>query len=245
MMGDYREHAVDPRLQLFVACYWTNDVTSDRKQTHPVLPDGCIDILFESGSEMLSVVGTMTKTLWAEYRGPTQFVGARFRAGGAVPFLRERADVFTDDAVEAVAVLGPTGRDLKEQLLAGASIEERVRSVERFLIQRLETTATVVDARIAWGTSRLIHDPGCRIDSLASCLGMSRQYVRRLFLEHTGLSPKAFARVARLEKLVAAMPSIPNLADAALASGYADQSHMTREFREMVGVTPAAFLANR
>lgn len=244
-MGDYREHAVDPRLEPFVACYWTHDVTSARKQSHPVLPDGCIDILFESRSETLIVVGTMTKTLWVEHRGPTQFVGARFKAGGAVPFLRERADVFTDDTVEAAAVLGSAGLELEEQLLAGASIKERVRVLERFLIQRLERTAIAVDPRIEWSTSRLVRDSGCRIDSLATSLGMSRQYVRRLFLEHTGLSPKAFARVARLKKLVAAMPSIPHLAEAALASGYADQSHMTREFKELVGVTPAAFLANR
>jgi AraC-like DNA-binding protein len=34
------------------------------------------------------------------------------------------------------------------------------------------------------------------VDTLAGDLGVSRQYLRRLFLQHTGVSPKTFARVA-------------------------------------------------
>jgi len=64
---------------------------------------------------------------------------------------------------------------------------------------RLQADVAPVDSRIAWAASELIDHPSHRIDSLARGLGVSRQYVRRLFLEHTGLSPKAFARVGAKE----------------------------------------------
>ena len=83
MVTSYKEHDVDSRLVPYVACYWTRDVTSDLQGSHLVIPDGCIDLLFESRAKTLDVVGTMTRTLWAEECGPTQFVGVRFKAGGA------------------------------------------------------------------------------------------------------------------------------------------------------------------
>jgi AraC-like DNA-binding protein len=183
----------------------------------------------------------MTRTLWAGHLGPTQFVGIRFRAGGAVPFLRDRADLFTDDVVEADDVFGPAGSELKERLLAGCSVRERVRLLEQFLLRRLRADAPPVDSRIARASAKLIQTPGSQIEELAHELGISRQYVRRIFLQHTGLSPKAFARVARLRRLMEVLRAGVRLADAALASGYSDQAHMNHEFKDLVGLTPVAY----
>lgn len=243
MVPGYKEHDVDPRLAPYVACYWTHNVTSGFQDSYPVMPDGCIDLLFESRANTLAIVGTMTRTLWVKGCGSTQFIGVRFKAGGAVPFLRDRADLFTDDIAEAEAVFGLAGSDLKQRLLESGSEEERVRLLERFLIRRLQADVAAVDSRISWATSKLIEDPWSRIESLACELGMSRQYIRRLFLQHTGLSPKAFARIARLGKLVQALQAGAHLADSALESGYADQAHMSHEFKDLVGITPAAYRA--
>jgi AraC-like DNA-binding protein len=267
----YQEHAVHPHLRPWVACYWTRDIAGEERHTHPVMPDGCIDLLFESGGERLLVVGTMTRTLWAEHHGPTQFVGVRFRPGGAAPFLRQRVDVVTDATVDAEDLLGRSAVELRERLMdatvarrtsRGSShvsrsarpsmpigddrricIEARVAGIERFLLGRLRGDVDAVDPRIAWATSRLGRDPACRVDTLAADIGMSRQYLRRLFLQHTGISPKAFARVARLQRLAESLRTGTGLAAAADAAGYADQAHMTREFKGMVGITPAAYVA--
>ncbi len=243
MVSRYREYGVHPALAGYVACYWILDVTTRAQTCHPVLPDGCIDLFFESRAATLDIVGTMTRTLWVHECGPTQLVGARFKAGGAVPFLRDRADLLTDNVAESETVFGRAGAELKERLLECRNLEERVRLLERFLRRRLAADLSAVDSRIAWATSKLLDDPGSRIEGLARELGMSRQYIRRLFLQHAGLSPKAFGRVARLGRLVKSLRSSVSLADAALVSGYADQAHMTHEFRSMVGITPAVYRA--
>ncbi len=55
-------------------------------------------------------------------------------------------------------------------------------------------------------------------------------------MTETGISPKQLARTFRFENVVTHLAAgSQNLADVAAATGYADQGHLTREFRRMVG----------
>jgi AraC-like DNA-binding protein len=55
------------------------------------------------------------------------------------------------------------------------------------------------------------------------------------------MSPKQFARVARCERILVARGHGHGWADIAAACGFADQAHMVREFKRMVGIAPDAF----
>lgn len=76
----------------------------------------------------------------------------------------------------------------------------------------------------------------------AACVGLSRRHFARLFLEEVGLSPRNWLRTRRFSRLLDKLhdTSVP-LAELATATGFADQSHMSREFARMAGVTPGAF----
>lgn len=73
----------------------------------------------------------------------------------------------------------------------------------------------------------------------ASQLGISLRTLQRLLIKHTGRTPAAWASLARVRKTARATHYCTNLADLAFNSGYADQSHMTREFQHWLGVSPA------
>lgn len=76
---------------------------------------------------------------------------------------------------------------------------------------------------------------------LADLCGTSRFQVVRAFARETGLTPHAYQlqrRVGLARRLIAR--GVP-LAEAALESGFFDQSHMTRHFRRSLGITPGAF----
>lgn len=76
---------------------------------------------------------------------------------------------------------------------------------------------------------------------LAGAAGSSRFQVLRGFVKATGLTPHAYLvqrRIAMARRLVAGGAL---LSEAALASGFADQSHMTRTFVRTYGMTPGAF----
>jgi AraC-like DNA-binding protein len=226
----YRELAPDARLQGYVACYWVREVTAAIDASQVVLPDGCIDFLFEASTGKLEVIGTMTRAIRVEGRGPERFVGVRFKPGGAVPFLRDRADLVTDRSEELREA------ELVEQL-GGRSIEDQVQLLEAFLLARLPQ-AKPVDRRIAFAAARLVEYPAQRVEVLARDLALSRQFLRRLFLEHTGVTPKVFARIARMRRALELIETEP-LAEAALEAGYADQAHLTKELKDLVGMTPS------
>jgi AraC family transcriptional regulator len=84
------------------------------------------------------------------------------------------------------------------------------------------------------------------VGALAAAAGMSRSHFTRLFRQTAGVPPHAYVlrrRVERAKELMAADADLP-LADVAAEVGFYDQSHLTAHFRNLVGVTPAAYRAN-
>jgi AraC-like DNA-binding protein len=73
--------------------------------------------------------------------------------------------------------------------------------------------------------------------------GYSHRRFIAIFEQAIGLSPKRYARLMRFQKLLAAFRTWPGrtLTELALLTGYSDQAHMTREFREFAGVTPMQY----
>jgi AraC-like DNA-binding protein len=86
---------------------------------------------------------------------------------------------------------------------------------------------------------RFVRWPG--IDALARRAGVSREHLGRSYQRHFGTSISAALRARRLrEGFDAVTHSSRSLAEVAAASGFADQSHMTRQFSAWIGLTPGA-----
>jgi methylphosphotriester-DNA--protein-cysteine methyltransferase len=66
-----------------------------------------------------------------------------------------------------------------------------------------------------------------------------------VFVERIGLAPKHYARIARLQRVLARMRGVPRdrIVWSRIASehGFFDQSHLVNEFRALTSVTPATF----
>ncbi len=95
--------------------------------------------------------------------------------------------------------------------------------------------------------ARIDDDPAAAVSllDLARDTGLSRFQVLRGFARVTGLTPHAYQlqrRVALARRLIA--QGLP-LAEAAAACGFADQSHMTRQFIRKYGVSPGMVAAAR
>jgi AraC-like DNA-binding protein len=79
------------------------------------------------------------------------------------------------------------------------------------------------------------------LDHLARVARLSRYHLLRSFAAQVGLPPHAYQMRLRIERAMALLRS--GLAANAVAgiTGFADQSHMTRQFRRLVRVTPADY----
>ena len=87
-----------------------------------------------------------------------------------------------------------------------------------------------------------------RIDDLATRVYLSRRRLSTLFDEELGLSPKQAARTMRFTHAVARIGSGVragrlDLAEVAAQCGYADQSHLVREFQALAGTSPSGWIA--
>jgi len=128
---------------------------------------------------------------------------------------------------------------LEERVMECGSSSERIACVESFLLQNLREDRE--DPVFSRASSWLRRDPGLRVRQLASLLDISERHLSRGFRAKYGTSPKQYARLARIEKVVAARKSGLSWADVAYACGFADQAHLIHDFGTIVGGTPVEF----
>ena len=79
--------------------------------------------------------------------------------------------------------------------------------------------------------------------ALEAVTGLSRYALARHFRACLGTSPHRYLVMRRLDRARALIRRGTPLADAALACGFADQSHMTRQFKQAYGLSPGRFAA--
>lgn len=152
----------------------------------------------------------------------------------------------TNRSVELEDLL-PGARELTSRLREAESWAERFGLVESFLLRRL-ADASPPAPEVEWSWHRLRRSGGrASIGGLAAELGWSHRRLIARFREQIGLAPKAAARVLRFDRAVAALgsPRALGLAEVATECGYFDQAHLNRDFRELAGTTPGAFLRAR
>ena len=76
-------------------------------------------------------------------------------------------------------------------------------------------------------------------DEIAAAIGLSKSHFSRAFKSTVGSSPMAYVAARRVERAKHMMlASAERLADVALECGFSDQSHLNRQFRRAVGLTP-------
>jgi AraC-like DNA-binding protein len=147
-------------------------------------------------------------------------------------------------------VFGREGTELATRLRESADWDERFDILEAFLLRRLYRTPPrpTADPAVAWAFERLRATRGAgRVEALAAELGCSRRYLRDGFVRQVGLPPKTVARLMRFHYVRERIqeepdPAHPRWGEVAHAAGYADQSHLNREFRDLAGTTPSDFV---
>jgi AraC-like DNA-binding protein len=253
---DYREHRPNAALRAHVACYWS--LEASEALAHRVLPDGCMDLLFDVSRGTASLVGAMTTAIVAQGPARARLFGVRFLPGEAFAFVSLPAWEARDTSLPLAEVWGRLAEQLADEVATAPDGPARIAALDRALLAHRPRAA---DARVRRAVRRIMSTPaGARVAWLARDVGLGERQLERSFLERVGLGPKAFGRVARLQGLLAHLapqgPSGPfdrfplaDPADAArrppwafLAShlGYADQAHLVREVKRLAGLTPTA-----
>ena len=99
-----------------------------------------------------------------------------------------------------------------------------------------------------WQLARVVRQIEVRLASrltnshLAALVGLSEDYFARAFKVSTGSPPHAYVVARRIERAKTMMvaSNLP-LSQIAVATGFSDQSHLSRSFRDHVGAAPASW----
>ena len=153
-----------------------------------------------------------------------------------------------DRMIDAVDLFGPTGREMIERLQEANSQSRQLEILEREMERRLLLPHAPVARDLVWALRRLRTSGGrIKVAALAGEIGCSRKHLTMRFKKEFGLAPKPFARVLRFDRALRLLANdgIANWAELADACGYADQAHLSRDFRACVGSPPEAFLRLR
>ncbi len=127
--------------------------------------------------------------------------------------------------------------DVAARIFDCKSSGESVGILERWLLTKVRPTLNM--RRIGSSIGDLMRMPSVSVNVLADNACLSRKQFERVFREQVGMNPKEYARVVRFQKAMRMLQcgsrDYPYIA---YHCGYADQSHLIRDFKAMSGHTP-------
>lgn len=176
----------------------------------------------------------------------TRSVGAQLEPGAARALLGAPEDALASQhtALDALWGAQPT-RDALEQIHAAGGLERQLAVFEALLSRRLLASPNAglhgLHPAIAQSLGPLARE-NPSIAGLVARSGYSHRRFIALFRGAIGLSPKEYARVMRFDRALAlAAEPARGWVDIALAAGYSDQAHLSREFSALAGMSPQAW----
>ena len=256
-------------LQPFVASYVGYRMRDFQPGTHAGLPSRHLTFIVSLDAPLdLAVMpnpAQRPERLWAMVGGlhatPATIrhdesqhgVQLRLTPAGARTLLGARAGDLVRQVVPLDAILGHRAHELVERLAVAPTWRCRFEVLDDVLCSLAGMTCSTqatqpMRAEIAHAWRALVSSNGALdIAELARDVGWSRRHLAEQFGTELGLSPKTMARVMRVMRFEAAKRRLGtsqpvSLSEVAASCGYADQSHLTRDWKQFAGTTPGAWM---
>jgi AraC-like DNA-binding protein len=233
-----------PDLALYVEHFWLVewDLRGQAPQRAETLPHPSVHLVFEQdGRSRIRGPARAKFSVLLEEKGGVFAV--KFTPGGFFPFVDVPVSRFADTTMTLREVFGAVGDELDASVLSQTSDLSRVNVIEDFLRRHRpefdENVQLVNEIVYAVAKDREI----LKVKDLVDGYGLNKRTLQRLFAKYVGVSPKWVIQRYRLHEAAEQLAAVGSVsqADLALSLGYSDQAHFVRDFRSIVGVSPAAY----
>ncbi len=170
----------------------------------------------------------------------------RFRRGMAYPFLQIPISELNDLVVDAELIFQHELNDLREQLLAAATPQNKFNIAEHYLLQRIHHYTDIHPA-VQYAVQRILENPAAAvIQKIVQKTGYSHSHKHflTLFSKYVGLTPKQFLRISKFQYAVHKLETMHEVqwSQVAYECGYYDQAHFINDFRAFLSFSPLAYL---
>lgn len=239
---DYKE--IFPK-RMGIASFYEFNIQSGAVSDFLAVPDSSTDLVFGIGENDVKVYlgGTVLKAKDWSFEDGRYYFGARFLPGRYI--LPE--DITIHDIVNNDLELDANeyGTGLTEQLAEAENVGKRAEILMHYLEKNQQDDGKDAIHRLEEYMRKRIYATGgnISIQMLSRETGYSECYIRRIFKEIHGISPKEFERFIRFQAFLNEIERAPEESseELALSCGYYDQSHMLKDFRTFAGTTPEKY----
>lgn len=229
--------------------------------THLGLPSHRLTVVFSLGAPLHVAGGQFTALAAGLHTSPAvivhdgsqHVVSLELSPAGARSLLGLPAAELAHSVVELDQLLGREAGKLTDRMAAAPDWEACFAVLDDALTRWAgRTNPAEVGVSGAW--HRIVQSGGTvRIDDLANETGYSRRHLTQRFTREYGLTPKQAARVVRFERSWLLLRRLersrrrshsdrPSLAEIAASCGYYDQAHLARDWNQLAGCPPSAWL---
>jgi AraC-like DNA-binding protein len=195
----------------------------------------------EQRASAATLVGPNSAPQLVSTQAQRGMLAVNFRPGGAVPFVRAPLSDAADTFVPLNDHWAGAASGVRDRLLACSSAADRFDLVEQAL------TAVMIEPVVDGGIRAAITalERGDRVADVVERFGTTAKPFIRRFTRAVGVTPKRYARVRRIQRVLHSLPVAGEIdwASVAVEHGFYDQSHLTSDFTRLTGGSPAAHSA--
>jgi AraC-like DNA-binding protein len=195
-----------------------------------VLPDGCMDLLWDG--QTISIAGPDTRAQLFTSQAGSTMNGLRFAPGFAPRVLGIPAGEFTDERVSLDAVWAAADVSRLTDLVASSTAPEAtLETIALARVTEADEHAQLIEHVVA------LAGAGYNSTTIADRVGLSTRQLQRRSIAAFGYGAKTLSRILRMQRALTFVRSGERLAASASRVGYADQSHLSRDVKDLAGVS--------
>lgn len=248
----------DERLRAFIPAYWDIIVTGPGVVEDLLRPEWMAIRMVFSGkwsfgthkaqlsplTDKAILHGVATQAQWVQGAEGKVFCAAIFPMGWH-RLIGGDASVYSEKISPLSAVFQDNADPLFAAIESAGSLDARIAAADAFFLDQLARTERSEISDWIERVSLAIADPECAtVEELALRVGMSQSRIARFTKRHFGFLPKKLIQRARFLRMLHSMEGLsvgqwPHFLD----PQYADQSHMIRDFKKFIGLSPTQYFA--
>jgi len=168
-----------------------------------------------------------------------------FQPNGINKLLGIPANEIQDLIIRTEDIFGKDGLQLAERLFDENTAEEKIRILNAFFIELFLRQTLKTEIFISPTLNFIFRNKGIvTLRQLVKFTGYTERHIERKFLEAIGMTPKRFINIVKLHNFLKHLNDKggeTNLTQIAYEAGYADQSHLIKEFKRHTGMTPRLY----
>jgi len=213
------------------------DLKGEKPHIQKNLPDPNFHLILDN--RKMKLIGPISKTYSYKMEGTGNIIGIKFALGALSDHLESPAASYVDKEIDFQQLVDFDVETLISTL-SGLKSDEQIIDILQAYMTPFAITPSSGLTRVRELISLIKNDSEItKVEHLSEKSNISIRTIQRCFQHYLGLSPKWLIRKYRLHQALELLKQQDvNFLDVVEWLGYADQSHLIRDFKEMIGVTP-------